>query len=67
MAENDAGGDGGWLDAETQELLEKIPGWTCKVIQYGFIPAVILFGMKKDPRITWFDVLAPFPTAAQPM
>ena len=35
-------------------------------IQYGFIPAIVLYGMKKDPRIGWTDVLAPWPTLVQP-
>jgi hypothetical protein len=30
-------------------------------VRYGFIPFIVLYAMKKDPRITWGDVISPLP------
>jgi hypothetical protein len=32
-------------------------------VRYGFIPFMILYAMKKDPRIRWSNVLSPLPSA----
>ena len=31
-------------------------------VRYGFIPFIVLYAMKKDPRITWGDVISPLPS-----
>ena len=35
-------------------------------MRYGFIPFIVLYAMKKDPRISWGDVLSPIPGAPDP-
>lgn len=35
-------------------------------IRYGFIPLLIIYAMKKDPRISWGDILSPLPGAPDP-
>ena len=35
----------------------------CKGVRYGFIPMIVLYAMKKDPRIRLSDVVSPFPSA----
>ena len=31
--------------------------WGATAMRYGFIPFIIIYAMKKDPRIRWSDLL----------
>ena len=44
------------------ETATTILNCTVTGVRYGFIPFIVLYAMKKDPRITWGDVISPLPS-----
>ena len=58
--ENRADEDSTLWDTATTVLNCTVTG-----VRYGFIPFIVLYAMKKDPRITWGDVISPLPSFDQ--
>jgi hypothetical protein len=45
------------------ETIEMLTSIATAGVRYGFIPFMILYAMKKDPRISVMDVVSPVPNA----